>query len=49
MILVVQHCLLVKKSKLFSNKAPAGLGFYIPPIRLCGVYWENVTILNRLG
>jgi hypothetical protein len=48
-IVVVQDCLLVKISKLFSNKVPAGLGFYTMPICLCGVYWENVTILNRLG
>jgi hypothetical protein len=46
---VVQDCLLVKISKLFSNKVPAGLGFYTLPICLCGVYWENVAILNRLG
>jgi len=48
-ILVVQDCLLVKISKLFSNKASAGLRFYTLPICLCGVYWENVTIRNRIG
>ena len=48
-ILVVQDCLLVKISKLFSNKVPAGLGFYTLPTCLCGVYWENVTILSRFG
>jgi len=48
-ILVVQDCLLVKISKLFSNKVSGGLRFYTLPVCLCGVYWENVTILNRFG